>query len=135
MQTTANAPALSKNKCTTGLKVALRILEKWNASVKQACAILRVSPSTVARAKSVEGTAWSINLDSDVMQRISIVLNIHSALRLVFDNPENVYGFPSMKNHNEFFNGRSPLEIMAQGDFISLYETYRRIDSIRGAQW
>ena len=56
MQTTTKAPALSKNKCATGLKVALRILEKWNASVKQACAILRVSPSTVARAKSAEGT-------------------------------------------------------------------------------
>ncbi|MDY0250457.1 MAG: hypothetical protein RBR45_10450 [Pseudomonas sp.] len=135
MQSTDKATAQGKNTCTTGLKVAIRILEKWNASVKQACAILRVSPSTVARAKSAEGTDWSINLDADVMQRISIVLNIHSALRLVFDNPENVYGFPSMKNNNAFFNGRSPLEIMAQGDFISLYETYRRIDSIRGAQW
>ena len=31
--------------------------------------------------------------------------------------------------------GRSPLEIMAQGDMISLYETFRRIDVLRGAQW
>lgn len=36
------------------MKVALRVLEKWNATVKQACAILRVLPSTVARAKSAE---------------------------------------------------------------------------------
>jgi hypothetical protein len=40
-----------------------------------------------------------------------------------------------MTNNNEFFNGRSPLEIMAQGDMISLYETFRRIDMLRGAQW
>lgn len=35
-------------------------------------------------------------------------LNIHAALRLAFDNPENVYGFPSMENRNEFFNGHAP---------------------------
>ncbi|MNH14465.1 hypothetical protein D3C79_740570 [compost metagenome] len=74
-------------------------------------------------------------LDADQMQRISFVLNIHATLRLVFDNPGNVYGFASMANDNEFFNGRSPLEIMAQGDMISLYETFRRIDMLRGAQW
>ncbi|MOA48771.1 hypothetical protein D3C78_1715630 [compost metagenome] len=64
------------------------------------------------------------------MQRISVVLNIHAALRLVFDNPENVCGFPSMENRNEF-NGRTPLEIMAQGDMVSLYEPFRRIDALR----
>ncbi|MNY55821.1 hypothetical protein D3C86_1918320 [compost metagenome] len=69
------------------------------------------------------------------MQRISFVLNMHAALRLVFDNPENVYGFAAMANHNAFFNGRTPLEIMAQGDMISLYETFRRIDALRGSQW
>ncbi|MNP61099.1 hypothetical protein D3C76_1562480 [compost metagenome] len=69
------------------------------------------------------------------MQRISFVLNIHATLRLIFDNPQNVYGFALMANDNEFFNGRTPLEIMAQGDMISLYETFRRIDALRGAQW
>jgi hypothetical protein len=76
-----------------------------------------------------------VALDADQMQRISFVLNIHATLRLVFDNPDNVYGFASMANDNEFFNGRSPLEIMAQGDMIALYETFRRIDMLRGAQW
>lgn len=135
MHANDKAKALSKNKSAIGLKTAIRILENWSASVKQACAILRVSPSTYARAKSAEGAGWTVNLDADVMERISIVLNIHGALRVIFDNPKNVYGFISMKNNNEFFNGRAPLEIMAQGDFISLYETFRRIDSIRGANW
>jgi hypothetical protein len=59
----------------------------------------------------------------------------HRPARLVFDNPDNVYGFVSMANDNEFFNGRSPLAIMAQGDMVSLYETFRRIDMLRGALW
>ena len=125
---------LSKDQCVTGLRVALRILDRWKASSEQACKILRVSRSTYTRAKQ-QGADWSISLDTDQMQRISFVLNIHGALRLVFDNPENVYGFPAMKNDNDFFNGRTPLDIMAQGDMISLYETFRRIDVLRGAQW
>lgn len=128
------AQAFTKDQCATGLRAAVAILEKWQATTEQACDILRVSRSTHARAK-LRNREWSVSLDSDQMQRVSFILNIHAALRLIFDNPENVYGFAAMANHNEFFNGRSPLEVMAQGDMISLYETYRRIDSLRGAQW
>ena len=125
---------LSKEQGVTGLRAALNILDKWQASSEQACRILRISRSTYTRARQRD-PAWSVGLDTDQLQRISMVLNIHAALRLLFDNPDNVYGFPAMTNHNAFFNGRAPLEIMAQGDMISLYETYRRIDALRGAQW
>lgn len=124
----------TKDQCVAGLRAALRILDKWQASSEQACRILRISRSTYTRARQADD-AWSIGLDLDQIHRISFVLNIHAALRTVFDNPDNVYGFPSMENRNAFFNGRKPLDIMAQGDFISLYETFRRIDALRGAQW
>ncbi|MHC8306276.1 antitoxin Xre-like helix-turn-helix domain-containing protein [Pseudomonas sp. PB3P13] len=126
--------AFSKSQCVAGLRAAVGILEKWSASSDQACRILRISRSTYTRARQRDPD-WEVALDADQMQRISFVLNIHAALRLVFDNPDNVYGFPGMANNNEFFNGRSPLEIMAQGDMVSLYETFRRIDVLRGAQW
>jgi hypothetical protein len=133
------APAIqiedfSKRQCAAGLRAALNILDKWRATAEQACRVLRISRSTYTRA-SQNAPSWTVSLDSDQMQRISLVLNIHAALRVVFDNPDNVYGFPRMENHNEFFNGRKPLDVMAQGDMISLYETFRRIDTLRGAQW
>lgn len=134
MTATQLAQSFTKDQCAAGLRVAVNILEKWQASSEQACRILRISRSTYTRAKQRDAD-WSVGLDSDQMQRISFVLNIHAALRLVFDNPENVYGFATMANDNEFFNGRTPLEIMSQGDMISLYETFRRIDVLRGAQW
>jgi hypothetical protein len=134
MHVAAPAQSFSKNQCVTGLRAAVGILEKWQASSEQACRILRISRSTYTRARQRDPD-WAVTLDADQMQRISFVLNIHATLRLVFDNPQNVYGFASMANDNEFFNGRSPLEIMAQGDMISLYETFRRIDMLRGAQW
>ena len=134
MTVAVQAQELTKDQCVTGLRAAVGILDKWHASSDQICRILRISRSTHTRAKQRD-PAWSVGLDSDQMQRISFVLNIHAALRLVFDNPENVYGFPAMTNDNDFFNGRPPLEIMSQGDMISLYETFRRIDALRSAQW
>jgi len=134
MAVPAHAQPFTKNQCVTGLRAAVSILEKWKATSDQACRILRISRSTYTRARQRDPD-WAVALDADQMQRISFVLNIHATLRLVFDNPNNVYGFTSMANDNEFFNGRSPLEIMAQGDMISLYETFRRIDMLRGAQW
>ncbi|MDB6049574.1 MAG: hypothetical protein JWR17_2320 [Pseudomonas sp.] len=134
MSVALQTQGFTKDQCVTGLRAAIEIVEKWQASSDQACRMLRISRSTYTRAKQRD-SAWSVALDSDQMQRISFVLNIHAALRLVFDNPENVYGFLAMANENEFFNGRAPLEIMSQGDMISLYETFRRIDVLRGAQW
>lgn len=123
-----------KTTAATGLKTAVTILEKWGASGEQGEAILRVSHSSYARAKKKDALQ-KINLDRDQLTRISLILNMHAALRIVFDNPENLYGFMKMKNHNPFFEGRTPLEIMGNGDFVAVYETFRRIDTLRSAQW
>lgn len=134
MSAALHSQAFTKDQCAAGLRAAVAVIDKWQASSDQACRILRISRSTHARAKQRDPD-WSVNLDPDQMQRISFVLNMHAALRLVFDNPQNVYGFPAMVNDNEFFNGRSPLDVMSQGDMISLYETFRRIDALRGGLW
>nr|WP_295710747.1 antitoxin Xre-like helix-turn-helix domain-containing protein [uncultured Halomonas sp.] len=123
----------NKRAAAAGLRAAVRILDKWRASCEQGEAILRVSHSTYARARRSD--LAEIKLDSDQLTRVSYVLNIHAALRMLFDNPENLYGFVNMMNHNPYFNGRTPLEIMESGDFAALYETFKRIDSLRGSQW
>lgn len=129
MHTTSRIHAFSKDQSSMILCTALRVLEKWRASTEQASSILRVSRSSISRAQQGKG----VELDRDQLERASIVLNCHASLRLVFDNPENVYGFMGLENHNEFFNGRKPLEIMAQGDLMSLFEAYKRIDAFCGA--
>ncbi|OWV28317.1 antitoxin Xre-like helix-turn-helix domain-containing protein [Halomonas campaniensis] len=130
---TAHDISQNRAAAAAGLKAAVRILDKWRASGEQGEAILRVSHSTYARAR--RGDLDEIKLDSDQLTRISYLLNIHAALRMIFDNPENLYGFVNLVNHNPFFNGRTPLEVMGCGDFAALYETFKRIDSLRGSQW
>lgn len=134
MTTARQTPGFSNDQCLVSLRASVDIIEKWRASTDQACRILRISRGMHRRAKQRD-VDWSVSLDSDQVQRISLVLNIHAALRLTFDNPKNVYGFPALANYNEFFNGRPPLEIMAQGDMISLYESFRRIDALRVSLW
>jgi len=127
----AASAELTQNQLAVGLRAAMRILDGWNATTEQACRILRISPET--RQKVFRDSNASVRLDLDQQQRISLVLNIHASLRSVFANQENVQGFPSLENANDFFEGRSPLEVMAQGDMISLYETYRRIENLQQA--
>src|SRR5690606_36370162 len=124
------APAPTSN--AVGQRTAVQIMERWNATQDDMARILRVSRSSINRAKS---KLESITLDDDQLDRISYVLNIHAALRTLFDNPENVTGFMTMKNHNEFFNGRTPLEVIVNGGYVGLYETLRRIDELRGGMW
>lgn len=66
-------------------------------------------------------------LDGDQFDRISLIQNIHAALRSIFSHPENLYGFISMKNDNVFFEGRTPLEVMSDGGIQSLRYTYHHI--------
>ncbi|EKT4532741.1 hypothetical protein ACTJJT_12230 [Pseudomonas sp. 22373] len=124
----ANNQHLTGEQSSVGLKVALRIIDAWRATPRQACCILRISLSTFRRA--ARGERCGSRLDLDQQQRIGLVIGIHGFLREAFSNQDNVSGFPGFKNSNSFFNGRTPLEVMAQGDLISLYETYKRIEQI-----
>lgn len=119
---------LSKHQSSTALRVALRIIQGWQATPAQACRILRISPSTFRRVSL--DMSEGHRLDLDQQQRIALVLGIHASLRSTFENPANVQVFPSLINNNPFFNGRSPLAVMANGDLISLYETYKRVEHL-----
>jgi hypothetical protein len=117
---------------SAGLKAVLNILEKWGCSAEQTMAILRLPRATFYKYRNDPSRA---RLDRDQLTRLSYLLNMHQALRIVFENHENVYGFMSKKNHNPYFHGRAPLEIIESGDFGALYETYKRIDTLRGGLW
>jgi len=108
------------------------ILEKWGCSAIEKQAILGMSKSSYQRYKKDNDSA---NLSSDQLERISYIANIHQSLRMVFSNPDNVYGFMAMKNKNPYFNGESPLSLIRSGNFGALYEVFKRIDAMRNGQW
>lgn len=115
-----------------GFKAVNNIFDKWGVDLGQRLAMLRLPRSTYYKYCQ---NPDSIKLDSDQLTRISYILNIYAALKIIFNNGDNVNGFVKMPNHNPFFNGRTPLDIMGSGVMSDMYETFKRIDSMRGAGW
>lgn len=115
-----------------GFKTVNNIFDQWGVDLSQRLAMLRLARSTYYKYLQ---QPESIKLDSDQLTRISYILNMYSALRILFNNQDNVNGFVKMPNHNPFFNGRTPLEIMGTGVMSDMYETFKRIDGMRGAGW
>jgi len=123
---------INPSKSAIGLKTAFNIFAKWGCSNEQMQSILRVSRAAFYKYREQPASA---RLNDDQLERISYILNIHGALRVVFSNPENVYGYMKMANDNSYFSGKSPLELISSGSFASLYEVFKQVDAMRSGQW
>lgn len=127
--------AIDNNTASIAFRVANNILERWGCNHDQKEQLLGIKRSDLYnKIESAEKKA-PIKLGRDQFDRVSYILNIHQALKLLFSNEENAYGFVNMPNNNPYFNGKTPMEIMSSGSMASLYEVYRRIDSLRSAGW
>jgi uncharacterized protein (DUF2384 family) len=132
MTTVAEAQNTQSINHGAAFKMGNNILDKWECSAAQKQAILGIPRSSFHRYQKDPST---VSLSSDQLERLSYIANIHQALRIVFSNPDNVYGFMGMINQNPYFNGKSPLSIISTGNFGALYEVSKRIDSMRSGQW
>ncbi|RKF22312.1 DUF2384 domain-containing protein [Alginatibacterium sediminis] len=110
-----------------GFKAANRILLSWGSSPQQIQSILKVSSVIYDQYNS---NPESVKLDEEQLIRISYLLNIHQAIRLTFENQENVTGFMRMENGNTFFEGRKPIDIISSGNIDDLYEVACRVEAI-----
>jgi hypothetical protein len=118
---------IDKSKQEVAIKEIHNILNKWGCSLKQQALILDIGQVYYDEyLKDINKTSLSY----EQLKRISYILNIHVALRVLFDNPENVYGFMSMNNHNVFFDGRKPIDVISSGRLDDLSNTFKHIDSL-----
>jgi hypothetical protein len=128
----ALAQTLPSHAAQAAVGTALNIMDKWNCSEKEKMALLGVGRSTLHKYQVAPASA---RLSPDLLERISYLLNIHAVLRILFENPENQYGFLRMPNKNAFFNGKAPMEILSSGLMSALYEVHRHLDAIRDGQF
>ncbi|MGY3892914.1 MbcA/ParS/Xre antitoxin family protein [Aeromonas enterica] len=126
----SSAAKASGNRDLIAVRVAMNIMDKWGCSAEQQQNILQLSRAAFYKYRSLETKTAS--LSHDQLTRISYLLNMHSALRIVFSNPDNAYGFMTMRNNNPFFNGTTPLSLIEGGEFGNLHEVAKRIDVLRG---
>ncbi|MBA3537910.1 MAG: DUF2384 domain-containing protein [Tatlockia sp.] len=113
------------------LKAVLNILEKWDCSVEETQILLGLKRSTLFKYKSIPENA---SISRDLTERLSYLLNIHAALRILFSNPDSVYGWVRKPNFAPFYNGKSAMDIMLQGRVVDLWAVASRLNAERGGR-
>jgi hypothetical protein len=126
---------LNPKAASQAFRVVVNILNQWGCSLEQKEALLGMKRASYYNYLKHSEQKKPINLNRDQIDRLSYLLNIYQALKIVFSNKENVDGFVNMPNDNPFFNGKTPLQVMETGHLAHLYEVYRRVDALRGGQW
>lgn len=120
-------PQITAREAEAMVRAVIRLFEKWQVSDADAREILGgLAARTYARWKAGELG----RIDRDLATRLSLLMGIHKGLRYLFSDPER--GYTWVKKPNQAFGGRTPVEVMAQGDIFSLARVRAYLDAERG---
>lgn len=109
------------------LRAAANIFGLWKLTDKQAAILLDVPTRSYARWKaSGKAGPWS----RDLKARLSNLMGVHKALRIVFS--ERQRGYDWVHASNSAFGGKSALDVMLGGELTDLMRVRRYLDSERG---
>ncbi|HEX3575597.1 MAG TPA: MbcA/ParS/Xre antitoxin family protein [Rhodopila sp.] len=107
-------------------RACLNLFRLWKVSDNEAAVLLDLPLRTFARWKS--GVTGRIGRDQKA--RLSNLIGIHKALRLIFRDAERSYEWP--RRPNQAFEGRSALTVMLGGELTDLMRVRRYLDAERG---
>lgn len=112
-----------------GLKAFFSITEKWGLNDQQKISLLgNPSRSTFYKWKGQEVKS----LTKDQLERISYIVGIHKALRILFSNTESCYRWVTKTNTAPLFGGKSALDRMLSGNVSDLFVVRQYLDAQRG---
>ena len=120
-------PEISDAEGEAMARAVVNLFAKWDITDAQASILLGgLSPRTWARWKV--GTIGRV--PRDLKARLSNLMGIHKALRIIFTDAERGYGW--IKRSNETFGNASALDIMLAGELTDIMRVRRYLDSVRG---
>jgi hypothetical protein len=108
------------------LRATLNLFRLWGVTDDQASIILDLPRRTFARWKA--GEVGRIGRDGKA--RLSNLLGIHKALRIIFREPARSYTW--IKTSNAAFGGVSALDVMLHGELTDLMRVRNYLDAERG---
>lgn len=109
------------------MRAVLSLFQRWQVSDREARVLLgQPSERTFYRWKKGEIGA----VPYDTARRLSYLLGIHKALRLLFKDPQR--GYDWVRRDNLAFGGRSALGRMLGGDVADLAAVRGYLDAERG---
>jgi len=107
-------------------RAGLNLFRLWGVNDDQAATILDVPRRTFARWKAGELGRFG----RDGKARLSNLLGVHKALKIVFSDASRGYAW--IKAPNQAFGGRSALDVMLGGELTDLMRVRRYLDAERG---
>jgi hypothetical protein len=118
---------ISDEEAAAMFRAVVNLFRLWRVTDEQAATLLDLPLRSFRRWKAGEIGRSS----RDGKARLSNLMGIHKALRLIFREPQR--GYEWIKAPNDAFGGRSALEIMLGGELTDLMRVRRYLDHERGA--
>jgi uncharacterized protein (DUF2384 family) len=106
-------------------RAALNLFAKWGMSDEQA-AVLTDMPIRSFRRWKADGAS---RISRDGLARLSNLMGIHKALRIIFQEPQR--GYDWIKAPNIAFEGASALAVMLGGELTDIMRVRRYLDAER----
>lgn len=116
---------ISDEEAAAMFRAAVNLFARWELTDEQAATLLDMPARTYRRWKGGEQG----RIDRDAKARLSNLMGVHKALRIVFREPQRGYAW--IKAPNDAFGGRSALEIMLGGELTDLMRVRRYLDAER----
>ena len=107
-------------------RAAVNLFRLWGVTDAEAAILLDMPVRSYARWKA-DGPQ---RLGRDGKARLSNLMGIHKALRILFREPQR--GYDWVRKPNALFAGRSALDIMLGGELTDLMRVRRVLDAERG---
>lgn len=117
---------ITDDEAVAMFRAAVNLFHRWDLTEDQSAVLLDMNARTYAR--------WKVGaigeLKRDIRARLSNLIGIHKALRLIFREPSR--GYKWMRSPNHAFGGRSAIEVMLGGELTDLMRVRRYLDAERG---
>jgi hypothetical protein len=123
-------PADARRLGAAGMRTFVAIADEWQLPVAARCTLLGgIGPSTYHKWRSGD-----LGLPTrDQLERLSLLLGIYKALRLLFTDETTGVRWLKAANREPDFAGQSPMERMTRGSIEDLYAVRRYLDGWRGS--
>ncbi|MDX2347054.1 MAG: DUF2384 domain-containing protein [Legionella sp.] len=105
------------------------LVKRFDLKEKEALILMGNMPRSTYTTGTAKG---GIKLDRDKRDRVSYLLGIYKALRLLFDDSTQAVTWINRTNSLAPFNGMTPKAFMLEGSIVRLAEVRRFLDFWRG---
>lgn len=117
---------VTQDEAAAMFRAALNLFGKWELTDEQAATLLDMPVRTFRRWKA-EGSG---RISRDGRARLSNLMGIHKALRIIFTDPQRGYAW--IRTGNSAFTGASALDVMLGGELTDLMRVRHYLDAERG---